>query len=143
MIGICIDCGKEFDKKAPQQIRCKECQVKHRREQWKVRYWSEKTSKDVHGAVIRDGHPQICEYTKSCFYGGRDGLGCSYLLETGRSRVNEGHYIVDGKCDAYEPKGGRRMKRQKRTFYFGRRVDNEEIEEVDTETDIPEYQDMD
>lgn len=49
----------------------------------------------------RRNNPQICRYSGSCKYGsGKD--GCSYILAFGRSRVKDGHYIVNGKCDAYK-----------------------------------------
>ena len=111
--GKCVDCGKVFLKRAENQVRCPECQRVHRREIDRARksHYKPKVKKDITEAVYRNGHPQVCEYTKSCFYGGRETQGCNYLLETGRLRVKDGLFIENGKCPAYMPKGTKKMKR--------------------------------
>ena len=108
----CVDCGREFTKRAEIQIRCPDCQREHRRE--RDRYRKRTTPyipKKPKEAVYRNGHPQVCEYIKTCFYGGGDTQGCSYLLETGRLRTKDGFYIENGKCGAYIPKGTKKKKR--------------------------------
>lgn len=121
--GICIDCGKVFTKHSADQIRCKECQEKYRKEYYAIKYRERKKEDDV---VYRNGHPQVCTYTHSCYYGGAERGGCSYIIETGMSRVNQGHFIKDGKCDLYEPRNGRKTKRQSGNLYFGRRENGED-----------------
>lgn len=138
-VGKCIDCGNAFVKNAEWQIRCPECQKKYRADMFHKRYLKKKEAKKKRSeedAVYRNGHRQVCTYAKQCFYGGRETGGCSYIIETGRSRVNEGHYIVDGKCDAFEPKGTRRMKRQMPISFGRREKENESmVEKTDKGTD--------
>lgn len=99
----CIDCGKVLGRDDGVR-RCRECNIKYRKRMQAIAYERErrrKAEKETNGAVWRNGHPQICKYAKSCKYGsGKD--GCSYILAFGRSRVKDGHFIVNGKCDAYK-----------------------------------------
>ena len=71
-------------------------------------------TKKYKGAVI-DGHEQICKVHQWCFYGGNN--GCSYAQETGHSRRSQGIIIVDGVCDAFTPKNGRRYARKNPVTY--------------------------
>jgi len=134
--GICIDCGKEFSRMKDTQIRCPECQKNYRTEMFHNRYLKQKEER-IEDAVYRRGHRQVCTHVKECFYGGTDTGGCSYILETGRSRIKDGHFIVDGKCDAFEPKGKKKMKRQKPISFGTRREKEDEsmVEKVDKGTD--------
>ena len=77
-------------------------------------------SKKIEGAVYINGHPQICTHMASCYYGSVSNNGCSYLVETGKSRIVQGLYIEDGKCPCYKKKGRTRARRQEPlTFTFG------------------------
>lgn len=115
----CVDCGKEFTRHSAMQVRCPECQEAHRKENDRIRKSEEyarkretkpKTDK---GAVIINGHPQVCTHMGSCYYGSVNKNGCSYLLETGKSRIVNGYYIENGKCPCYtNSKGRRRMQLQ-------------------------------
>ena len=113
MLAKCTDCGKDFIKRAEIQIRCPECQRKYRKEMDKLRKRDNRPLPEPKkiDAVYRNGHPQVCEYIKQCFYGGKDTQGCNYLLETGRLRVKDGLFIENGKCPAFTPKGTKKMKR--------------------------------
>lgn len=98
----CVDCGKTLDLNDG-SCRCRECQTKVNKLRQKVAYEKRKRDqerKEKNAAVVIDGHPQICRYTKSCRYGSKD--GCSYILAEGKSRVKQGLFIKDGKCDAYK-----------------------------------------
>ena len=121
---ICIDCGKEYVRRSSTQRRCKECQEVHRKELHHNRYLEAKekrskirAAKYIKGAVYIDGHPQICKYASKCFYGSKGHSDCSYCIETGHSRISQGLFIKDGKCDAYTPKGKRKMKRVEPVSY--------------------------
>lgn len=99
---VCVDCGKTLDLNDG-LCRCRECQTKVNKLRQKVAYEKRKREqerKEKNAAVVVDGHPQICRYTKSCRYGSKD--GCSYILAKGKSRVRQGLFIKDGKCDAYK-----------------------------------------
>lgn len=103
----CVDCGKRLAKQDG-AARCKECQKILNKNLQAIAYEKKKKLKEAKtndGAVMRDGHPQICKYTKSCKYGSVH--GCSYILATGESRARKGLFIRDGKCDAY--KRGRKI----------------------------------
>ena len=116
--AICIDCGKEFIAKSKQSVRCPDCQREHRKAMDRARkktYIS--VEKDNGSAVYRNGHPQVCECVKECFYGGREAMGCNYILETGRLRTKDGYFIENGKCGAYLPKGAKKMKRIRQIKY--------------------------
>lgn len=122
--SICVDCGKPFTKRAVNQTRCRECGAKHKREYDKEMYYKRKAEnkeiremKRVKGAVYINGHPQICKCISKCFYGSKGHNDCSYCIETGQSRIGQGLYIKDGKCDAYTPKGRRKMKRTEPICY--------------------------
>lgn len=101
--SFCIDCGKVLTQHDGVK-RCAECQRRYKKRMQAQAYERERKKKkqrEEGGAVWRNGHPQICRYSGSCKYGsGKD--GCSYILAFGRSRVKDGHYIVNGKCDAYK-----------------------------------------
>ena len=114
--GKCVDCGCDFIKRAENQIRCPECQRRYRKEIDRERkriYKPLSVNVDKTDAVYRNGHPQVCEYVTSCFYGGNITQGCSYFAETGRLRTHDGLFIENGKCAAYMPKGNKKMKRIK------------------------------
>lgn len=99
---VCVDCGKPLGHEDG-PCRCKECQIKYRLKHQQMAYEKRKERnerKEKNAAVVIDGHPQICRYTKSCRYGSKD--GCSYILAEGKSRVKQGLFIRDGKCDAYK-----------------------------------------
>lgn len=113
----CVDCGKVFTRHHVQQIRCPECQEEHRRNKDRKRKQSKyaenkekRLNKKQSGIVYINGHPQICQYMDSCFYGTTSGNGCAYALEERKTRIMQGLYIVDGKCAAYEKKGRRRKR---------------------------------
>ena len=114
----CVDCGKTFVKRSSAQVRCKDCQTKHRRELDRQRRVKETYAhKRYKGAVYINGHPQICTHTAKCFYGSKTHNDCSYCIETGKSRIHQGLFIVDGKCDAYQPRGKKRMRRTEPVSY--------------------------
>lgn len=104
----CIECGKRLGNRDG-VVRCKECQKALNKKLQAIAYErrkKEQQAKEHEGAVIRNGHPQICRYTKSCKYGSNN--GCSYILAEGRSRTKQGLFIKDGRCDAY--KRGKKIK---------------------------------
>ena len=119
VIANCVDCGKEFVKHSHMQKRCPECQEIHteylRQKRYEAYKASKTTQKSLVGAVYINGHPQVCTHMKSCFYGSTKEDGCSYAIEERKTRTCNGHYIVDGKCDLYRPKG-RQPKRSKLSF---------------------------
>lgn len=129
---ICVECGKEFIRHSSLQVRCEECQQERIRiknhERWLVRKEKAKRKKKTDGAVYENGHPQVCLYMKSCYYGSHAENGCSYLLETGKSRIVNGLFIEDGKCPAYKPKKKERPKRQEPRHLF---YDKKPVEKVD------------
>lgn len=119
----CVDCGQVFLQKSPNQIRCKSCQDIRDKESWrksrerqKKRRKEEREKKKRTDCLVVNGHPQICKYLGSCFYGQEGKEGCAYALEEGVTRRSRGLWIVDGKCPAYRrKKRGEKMKRQKIT----------------------------
>lgn len=125
--GVCIDCGRVFTKHSDQQVRCPECQHEHKKKMAMEHYYATKDkrreireAKKIEGAVYINGHPQICTHMASCYYGSVSNNGCSYLVETGKSRIVQGLYIEDGKCPCYKKKGRTRARRQEPlTFTFG------------------------
>lgn len=118
-LSNCIDCGTVFVKKSYTQVRCPKCQERHRKEVWLEKYLRQKeqryTEKNTKDAVYINGHPQVCKYMKSCYYGSTKEDGCSYAIEERKTRTCNGHYIVDGKCDLYRPKS-RKPKRTNLSF---------------------------
>ena len=120
-IRRCVDCSATFIQRSPNQVRCKFCQ-KIRRKKKDYEYWKrkqermrkERKEKERTECMVINGHPQICKYMGSCFYGQEGKEGCSYAIEEGRTRLSQGLYIVDGKCPAYrKKKRGDVLKRQK------------------------------
>ncbi len=114
----CIDCGQEFIARSVNSKRCRKCQRKYRIKMDTMRRRQKEgvTKKDVKGAVYINGHPQVCTHLASCFYGSQNENGCSYLLETGRSRIGQGLYIENGKCPAYRRKGGKIKRKDIQTY---------------------------
>lgn len=52
--------------------------------------------------------PNICQFASRCKYGSGVQLKyCDYIGKTGRSRVNAGYKIYNGRCDAFEPRKGK------------------------------------
>lgn len=80
----CVDCGKLFLKKSHQMIRCRDCQVEHKKKADNKRK-KKKGEKDVQSDVA---HIPLCKRTKSCKYGTRtSGFGiCDYIGIEGHSR---------------------------------------------------------
>lgn len=98
-MAICIDCGKGFEQRTISQIRCGECQEKHRKENDRIRH-----------RKLREEKPKAkakgCRVMKQCYYG--SATGCSYSLVTGHTRMSQGLRIVDGKCDAFTTRANKR-----------------------------------
>lgn len=123
----CLDCGELFDKRSYTQVRCPNCQKEYRKLEANKRYWKAKglryiakETKLQNGAVYHNGHPQVCKVMDTCYYGSKIKNGCSYLLETGVSRIHNGLWIEDGKCPAYTESKSKRRKRQTVPTYMRR-----------------------
>ena len=127
---ICVDCYREFDAYGPLQIRCPECQKKHRKEYDHKRHIKKKQTKkkpQTQSKVI-NGHVQVCRCITKCFYGQSKGDGCAYALEENKTRTSQGLYIVDGKCPAFREKTkGERLKRSEPKYCFERENNTREV----------------
>lgn len=128
----CVDCGREFIKRSVQQTRCYDCQVERRKELEHKRYMdkkrrlhNEKKKMILNGAVYHNGHPQVCEVLDKCYYGSQTKNGCSYILETGQSRIKNGLWIENGKCPAFIESDKKRRKRQEIPTYTRPGVEGE------------------
>lgn len=119
-LAKCIDCGREFVQMSSQQVRCEECQIKHRQQAWRD-YHLRKRRKEIEqknktDSMVINGHVQICRHIRSCFYGQDNNEGCAYALEENKTRMSQGLFIVDGKCPAFrKKKKGDKLKRTRTT----------------------------
>lgn len=122
----CIDCGKEFLAKSPNQTRCTDCRIIYKREY--MRKYSKEQRKRERAAIVaareemglpanmkrgprsnstpkpvkKTDDPNICKKIKSCYYGGYMGAEhiCDYLGKTGVRRPCKA-----GECYFYKRKG--------------------------------------
>lgn len=80
----CIDCGKTFETKAKNKVRCEECQRKHVLQLMSDKYYREKAEKAVE--VKQD--PNVCTKVHTCIYRGKAGEieYCNYLRIMGHRR---------------------------------------------------------
>lgn len=130
---VCVDCGREFESKTKQQIRCPECQREHRREHDRKRKRREYkgAQKTPTKSMIVNGHVQVCDVLHKCYYGNGNRSGCAYTLEEGVTRASRGLWIENGICPAYRPKKkGDELRRCKpcsanRDYLTGREMFNE------------------
>lgn len=81
--ATCVDCGKTFGRKHPNQVRCRECQEIHIREAHRLRY--QKRMEEKRKATL--GY-MVCDKILTCEYGGYAGRYhiCDYLSKTGEVR---------------------------------------------------------
>lgn len=93
----CVDCGKLFQKKSHQMVRCRECQAIRRKKQDK-KYRGTKKESDL----SYDPRISLCKRVKSCKYGTRtSGFDiCDYIGMEGHSRGCP----VEG-CTKYKRRG--------------------------------------
>lgn len=79
-IITCPDCGKPFERKAPSQVRCHECQSARRRAIDQERYEAKKAQKKKKDAYVC--RRKACKYHTPTGYD----YSCNYILVTGHRR---------------------------------------------------------
>ena len=100
----CVDCGKKFENRNPNALRCKECKVVYRRE-YDRKMWQKRKERELElrrkelelfpDLANKNKHKQEakedrndCKRKKECYYGAETGclMICDYLGITGTRR---------------------------------------------------------